>query len=128
MMGLDGLKGSPCGNGSIRVTPDRKLKPCVYWPESNLTIDDLGVEKERIFENKLFRQSHLTPRFCLPCEHVATCGGGCAARRRLRGHLELPDEYCPIYRGRTIQLKSSVSAAQKPLRSGSICTTIVKGA
>ncbi len=127
MMGFDGLQGTPCGNGSIRVAPDRRLKPCVYWPESNLSIDDLYLEKERIFENTLFRQTRLTPRFCLQCRHVATCGGGCAARRKLRGHLEKPDEYCPVHRGRKIQLNARVSAAQKPLRSGSICTTIVRG-
>jgi radical SAM protein with 4Fe4S-binding SPASM domain len=126
-MGLDGLRGTPCGGGSIRVTPGGKLKPCVYWPESDLTIDDLATEKERIFEKPLFRQTRITPRFCLQCAHVGNCGGGCAARRMLRGHLELPDEYCPIYRDRKIELTARISAAQKPLRSGSICTTIVRG-
>jgi radical SAM protein with 4Fe4S-binding SPASM domain len=127
MMGFDGLQGTPCGNGSIRVTPDRRLKPCVYWPDSQLTIDDLAEQKERIFESPLFRQTHFVPQFCRQCTHVAVCGGGCAARRRLRGHLELPDEYCPIYRGRDVRLNGRSSAAQKPLRSGSICTTIVRG-
>jgi radical SAM protein with 4Fe4S-binding SPASM domain len=128
MMGLNGLKGTPCGGGSIRVTPDGRLKPCVYWPDSDLTIDDLGKQKERIFQSPLFRQTHIVPEFCRPCAHVDSCGGGCAARRRLRGHLELPDEYCPIYRGRDVRLNGRASAAQKPLRSGSICTTIVRGA
>lgn len=126
--GLDGLRGTPCGGGSIRVTPDRKLKPCVYWPESALTIDDLAVEKEGIFETSLFRQTHYLPQFCHQCDHRVRCGGGCAARRKLRGHLELPDEYCPIYRGRRIELNARRSEAKQPLRSGSICTTIVSGA
>ncbi|MBW2705916.1 MAG: SPASM domain-containing protein, partial [Deltaproteobacteria bacterium] len=64
----------------MRVTPDRKLKACVYWPESDLTIDDLADKKEAIFDSPLFKQTHLTPEFCLSCEHVQNCGGGCAAR------------------------------------------------
>jgi len=126
--GLDGRRGTPCGGGSIRVTPDRKLKPCVYWPESELTIDDLAVEKEGVFESPLFRQTHAVPRFCRQCDFATHCGGGCAARRKLRGGLDLPDEYCPIYRGRNVELSARRSAGRKPLRSGSICTTIVRGA
>jgi radical SAM protein with 4Fe4S-binding SPASM domain len=127
MMGLGGLQGTPCGGGSIRVTPDGRLKPCVYWPDSDLTIDDLARQKEGIFQSPLFHQTHRIPEFCRTCAHVDGCGGGCAARRRLRGHLELPDEYCPIYRGRSVRLNGRSSAARKPLRTGSICTTIVRG-
>ena len=126
--GANGLKGSPCGGRSMRVTPDRKIKACVYWPESDLTIDDLAEKNEAIFDTPLFRQTRLTPEFCLNCEHVRNCGGGCAARRKLRGRLEFPDEYCPIYQGKTIQLTGSSSSTAKPLRTGSICTTIVRGA
>ena len=124
---LNGLNGTPCGGHSMRITPDGKLKACVYWPESNLTIDDLVEKKETIVESPLFKQTHFTPKFCLDCEHVANCGGGCAARRKLRGRFEEPDEYCPIYQGKTIQLKGHRSSAAKPLRTGSICTTIVRG-
>ncbi len=126
-LGLNGLKGTPCGGQSMRVTPDRKLKACVYWPESDLTIDDLVEKKETIFESPLFKQTHSTPQFCLDCKHVGNCGGGCAARRKLRSRVEEPDEYCPIYQGKTIQLKAHQSSAAKPLRTGSICTTIVRG-
>ena len=126
-MGINNLSGTPCGSRSIRVTPDGRLKPCVYWPESDLTIDDLVMQQDRIFATPLFRQPHQTPPFCLSCPHVANCGGGCAARRRLRGQLEQPDEYCPLYRDIKIQLNGRRSTAEKPLRSGSICTTIVRG-
>ena len=111
----------------MRVTPDKKLKACVYWPESDLSIDELAEEKEAIFESPLFKQTHRTPIFCMDCEHVRNCGGGCASRRKLRDRFEAPDEYCPIYRGREVRLNGRSSAAQKPLRSGSICTTIVRG-
>jgi radical SAM protein with 4Fe4S-binding SPASM domain len=126
-IGFNGLKGTPCGGNSMRVTPDRKIKSCVYWPESDLTIEDLVLKKQTIFESPLFRQTHHTPRFCLDCEHVDNCGGGCAARRKLRGKFEQPDEYCPIYRGKMIQINGQLSSAAKPLRTGSICTTIVRG-
>ena len=124
---LKGLNGTPCGGNSMRITPDGKLKACVYWPESNLTIDDLVDQKETIVESPLFKETHFTPKFCLDCKHVANCGGGCAARRKLRGRFEEPDEYCPIYQEKTIQLKGHQSSAAKPLRTGSICTTIVRG-
>jgi len=127
-LGANGLKGTPCGGQSMRVTPDRKLKACVYWPGSDLSIDDLMIKKEAIFDTPLFQQTHQTPKFCLSCEHVQNCGGGCTARRKLRSRLEDPDEYCPIYQGKKIHLKGRLSSAGKPLRTGSICTTIVRGA
>ena len=127
-LGLNGLRGSPCGGRSMRVTPDGKLKACVYWPDSDLTIDDLVEKKEAVFDSPQFQKTHYTPKFCLDCEHVDNCGGGCAARRRLRGRLQEPDEYCPIYRGKMVTLAGKLSSAAKPLRTGSICTTIVRGA
>lgn len=126
-LGVKGLNGTPCGGHSLRVTPDGRLKACVYWPEADLTIDDLAEKKEAIFESPQFQITHHTPEFCLGCEHRENCGGGCAARRKLRGHLEAPDEYCPIYKGQPIKLKGQLSTDAKPLRTGSICTTIVKG-
>jgi radical SAM protein with 4Fe4S-binding SPASM domain len=127
-LGLNGLSGTVCGGRSMRVTPDGKVKACVYWPDSDLTIDDLVEKKEAVFATPLFQSTHYTPEFCTDCVHVGNCGGGCAARRRLRGDLKAPDEYCPIYRGKSVQLTGHVSSAAKPLRTGSICTTIVRGA
>jgi radical SAM protein with 4Fe4S-binding SPASM domain len=126
-LGLNGLSGTPCGGCSMRITPDGKLKACVYWPDSDLTIDDLVEKKEAVFESSQFQTAHYTPEFCLNCEHVGNCGGGCTARRKLRGHLEDPDEYCPIYKGKTVKLGGQPSSVAKPLRTGSICTTIVRG-
>jgi len=126
-LGLNSLSGTACGGRSLRVTPDKKLKACVYWPDSDLTIDDLIEKKEAIFDTPQFQSTHSTPGFCRDCEYVDNCGGGCPARRRLRGHLEDPDEYCPIYNGKTVKLTAQLSSAAKPLRTGSICTTIVRG-
>jgi radical SAM protein with 4Fe4S-binding SPASM domain len=126
-LGFGNSNGTPCGGSSIRITPDRRLKPCVYWPMSDLTIEDLVEKKEAIFQTPLFKNTHNTPQFCLNCAYVKSCGGGCAARRILRGRPNEPDEYCPIVRGEKIDLKSRLSSAEKPLRTGSICTTIVRG-
>lgn len=126
-LGLNSLSGTPCGGQSMRVTPDGKLKACVYWPESDLTVDDLVEKRETVFESPYFQATHHTPQFCLTCAHVGNCGGGCAARRKLRGRLEAPDEYCPIYAGKPVKLSGKQSPLAKPLRTGSICTTIVKG-
>jgi radical SAM protein with 4Fe4S-binding SPASM domain len=126
-LGLNSLNGAPCGGRSMRVTPDGKLNACVYWPDSDLTIDDLVEKNEAVFDSPLFQKTRYRPQFCLNCEHVDNCGGGCAARRKLRGQLEAPDEYCPIYRGMTVKLAGQLSSAAKPLRAGSICTTIVRG-
>lgn len=127
-LGLGNGNGTPCGGSSIRITPDRRLKPCVYWPTSDLTIEDLVERKESVFQTPLFKATHNTPQFCLSCEHVSSCGGGCAARRVLRGRPNEPDEYCPVVRGQDIRLQSQTSTAERPLRTGSICTTIVRGA
>lgn len=127
-LGLGNGNGTPCGGSSIRITPDRRLKPCVYWPTSDLTIEDLVERKETVFQTPLFKATHNTPQFCLSCEHVSSCGGGCAARRVLRGRPNEPDEYCPVVRGQDIRLQSQTSTAERPLRTGSICTTIVRGA
>jgi radical SAM protein with 4Fe4S-binding SPASM domain len=106
-LGVNGLKGTPCGGRSMRVTPDRHLKACVYWPDSDLTIEDLAQQQETIFESPYFRQTHQTPQFCLNCEHVQNCGGGCAARRKLGNHFE------------TANASSSTgSCHQRPSRSG----------
>jgi radical SAM protein with 4Fe4S-binding SPASM domain len=126
-LGLGHGNGTPCGGSSIRVTPDRRLKPCVYWPESDLRIEDLVEKKEAIFQTPLFRDTHKTPLFCLSCEHVNSCGGGCAARRILRSRPDDPDEYCPVVRGKELHLRAQPSGAERPLRTGSICTTIVRG-
>ena len=125
-LGIKGLAGTPCGGHSMRVTPDGHLKACVYWPESDLTIADLAQHKETVFDSPYFRQTHQTPPFCLTCEHVQNCGGGCAARRKLRSRFDEPDEFCPIFKDKRIHIAGQLSAVSKPTRTGSICTTIVR--
>jgi radical SAM protein with 4Fe4S-binding SPASM domain len=126
-LGLENLKGTVCGGRSIRVTPDRLVKACVYWPDSDLTIEDLVEKKETVFQLPAFRKPRIIPGFCTGCQHATNCGGGCAARRMLRRQFASPDEYCPIFQRKPVKLQGRFSSAAKPLRTGSICTTIVRG-
>jgi radical SAM protein with 4Fe4S-binding SPASM domain len=126
MLGLDSLAGSPCGRQSIRFTPRRFITPCVYWPQPDLTLDDLPrLTAERILESEQFRRARLVPDACGDCPHVESCGGGCASRRALLGDLNQPDIYCPLVRGTTVDL-AFTPAPQKDLPRGSnVCTTII---
>ncbi|MFC2037671.1 radical SAM protein [Chloroflexota bacterium] len=126
MLGLDSLVGSPCGRHSIRFTPRRYITPCVYWPQPDLILDDLsGLGAEQILDSEQFQRARLVPDVCRDCPHVASCGGGCASRRALLGDLNQPDTYCPLVRGRTMDL-SCTPAPEKDLpRGGNVCTTII---
>jgi radical SAM protein with 4Fe4S-binding SPASM domain len=126
MLGLDSLTGSPCGRHSIRFTPQRTITPCVYWPHPDLALEDLpGLTAEGILESEQFQRARQVPAACAGCEHVASCGGGCASRRALLGHLDQPDIYCPLVRGEKRDL-SFTPAPQKDLpRGGNVCTTII---
>jgi radical SAM protein with 4Fe4S-binding SPASM domain len=134
MLGLDSLVGSPCGRQSIRFTPRRLITPCVYWPQPDLTLDDLpGLTAEKILASEQFEQARRVPDACRDCPHVASCGGGCASRRVLLGDpsmgsghgLNQPDVYCPLVRGKTVDL-SFTPAPNKDLPRGSnVCTTII---
>jgi radical SAM protein with 4Fe4S-binding SPASM domain len=133
MLGMDSLAGSPCGRNSIRFTPRRLITPCVYWPQPDLTLDDLpALTAERILESEQFQLSRLVPEHCRDCPHVASCGGGCASRRLLlrepvspEAALNEPDFYCPLIRGESVEV-SYTPAPQKDLPRGSnVCTTII---
>jgi radical SAM protein with 4Fe4S-binding SPASM domain len=126
MVGLDSLKGSPCGRQSIRFTPRRYITPCVYWPQPDLSLADLdSLTREAILESEQFQRARLVPDACRDCLHVASCGGGCGSRRALLGDLNQPEIYCPLVRGETIAL-SFTPAPQKDLpRGGNVCTTII---
>jgi radical SAM protein with 4Fe4S-binding SPASM domain len=126
MLGLDSLAGSPCGRQSIRFTPRKYITPCVYWPDPDLTLDDLrGLTVERILESEQFERARLVPDACQDCPHVASCGGGCASRRLLLGDLNQPDTYCPLARGETVDLSFTLAEEKDLPRGGNVCTTIV---
>jgi radical SAM protein with 4Fe4S-binding SPASM domain len=126
MLGLDSLSGSPCGRQSIRFTPQRCITPCVYWPHSDLSLDGLkGLDAERILASQQFQRARRVPTACRNCDHVTSCGGGCASRRALLGDLDRPDFYCPLARGETVALSFTAAPAKDLPRGSNVCTTIV---
>src|SRR5206468_2707142 len=101
VMGLHTTRGCPCGATSIRVSPRGAVTPCPYWPERALTLRDLQVLGDGVVHTEAFERTRTVPAACRGCAFEATCGGGCASRRALRGSLDQPDEYCPVVRGDT---------------------------
>lgn len=99
-----GIKDHPeegrcgCGKTSLRITPYGKIVPCVYWKDSEYTIDDF----DKIDENT-FSEIDILPEECKGCEFADTCHGGCAGRRHYTG-IEKPDIYCPFIKGDKIEL------------------------
>jgi len=126
MLGLGNLEGSPCGRHSVRFTPRRYITPCVYWPQPDLTLEDLPrLTAEGILDSEQFQQARMVPDACHDCPHVATCGGGCASRRKLLGNLNRPDRYCPLVRGETLNLSFSPAPSKDLPRGSNVCTTII---
>ena len=66
-----------------------------------------------------------TPLVSHGCPFVATCHGGCAGRRALAGGVEVPDPYCPLVRGKTVDLEWAPAERRDLLKTGSACTTVV---
>ena len=124
LSGLNSTEGCACGRRTIRVTPERRIIPCVYWPRQGLPLSDLPRLRETVFQTEEFRRCRLVPRACAGCAYVATCGGGCAGRRILAGGLDQPDPYCPIIRNDPLRLSWRQANGKPLLKSGSACTTI----
>jgi MoaA/NifB/PqqE/SkfB family radical SAM enzyme len=112
---------SPCGRHSIRFTPQGWIIPCVYWPHTSLTIEDVPRLGERILESPDFVQARLVPPAAAGCP----CQGGCASRRALVGELNQHDPYCPWARGDEIQLEVEMAPGKDLTRARNVCTTIV---
>ena len=126
MAGLPPRRGG-CGVATVRVTPRATVQPCVYWPGSGAPLDlllDLGGD---ITGTEAFADARSVPSACASCDHLATCGGGCAGRRRLRDALDRPDPYCPVVRGDDRRLNVRMATSRELPKLESACTTIVMG-
>lgn len=124
MTGLPPRQGG-CGAATVRVTPRATVQPCVYWPGSGAPLDlllDLGSE---IIQTEPFAAARSVPAACAGCDHLATCGGGCAGRRRLLGAIDSPDPYCPVVRGDDRKLSIRMATRRELPKLESACTTIV---
>ena len=129
--------GSPCGKTSLRTLPDRRVSPCTYWPPvagpNSLGLNRLFAEGAAVLGEKAFAEARHVPTACRSCPLVEQCGGGCASRRKLRGHLDRPDEYCPIARqddamtARLSQLEWKAATFKDLPKAGNACTFVVKG-
>lgn len=113
-----------CGKTSLRITPYGHVVPCVYWKESEYTINDF----DKIDENT-FKEIDLIPEACKDCEYVRTCRGGCAGRRHYTGITE-PDIYCPFLRGDEIKLDyrpedAAENSSEEFVHASYLCTMIL---
>jgi radical SAM protein with 4Fe4S-binding SPASM domain len=124
MAGLPPRQGG-CGVATVRVTPRATVQPCVYWPGGGAPLDvllDLGAD---VIETDAFAAARSVPARCGSCNHLATCGGGCAGRRRLLDAIEDPDPYCPVVRGESRRLDVRMASSRELPKLESACTTIV---
>lgn len=125
MAGLPPREGG-CGSTTVRITPRGTVKPCVYWDGNGQNLDTLVLEGPAIVETPPFVAARSLPDPCHGCVHESVCHGGCAGRRRLLGHLAMPDPYCPIVRGESRQLTFHMAPSRELPKLESACTTIVQ--
>ncbi len=124
MAGLPARRGG-CGVATVRITPRATVQPCVYWPGQGAPLDLLLELGEEILHTESFEAARSVPAFCQSCDHLATCRGGCAGRRRLRERLNEPDPYCPIARAERRPLQVRLAGGRTLAKSESACTTVV---
>lgn len=111
------VEGSPCGQ-SLRIHPDKKISGCVYLEEDFISYDEFIKLKLK------------APAFCNSCHKLRECHGGCLARRLLDHRQEVPDLYCPIYRGeKTPKIKFNKYIGERKgeyIHSSYLCTLIIR--
>ncbi len=125
MLGLNSLAGCACGRRTIRVTPKRRVIPCVYWQGNGLPLERLWELGEAVFQSDDFCAARLLPAACRGCAFETSCAGGCVGRRLLAGDITAPDLFCPIIRQDTLRLTARMARGKPLLKSGSACTTIL---
>jgi radical SAM protein with 4Fe4S-binding SPASM domain len=129
MLGGPFKNGSGCGRQTVRITPRGDVVPCVYWTKSDLRLSDLGdAGAAGVLASPQFTRVRQVPDACRGCPFVETCHGGCAGRRELTGGVEQADPYCPLVRGRRVDLDWAPAASRELLKTGSACTTVVTSA
>ncbi len=126
VLGLRTLTGCACGRRTIRVTPTRRVLPCVYWPEKGLALERVWEIGEAVLQTEEFCATRIVPAQCSGCAFERTCAGGCAGRRILACGLHAPDPYCPIIRGESPRISARMIAGPALLKAGSACTTILQ--
>lgn len=108
-------EGSPCG-GSLRIHPDLMVTGCVYLDPQEMEVEEFIKEKQKI------------PEFCKEkgCQYIDNCQGGCFGRRILLNRPQLPDFYCPFYRGKKVpNIKFKKIEGKDFIHSKYLCTIIL---
>ncbi|HVI96352.1 MAG TPA: SPASM domain-containing protein, partial [Anaeromyxobacter sp.] len=124
MAGLPPRAGG-CGRLTVRVTPLGTALPCVYWPGPGVPLATLVELGPVLAESDAFQESRSLPEACERCDVRASCGGGCAGRRKLLDAIAEPDPYCPIIRGERPRLEVRMRPGRDLPKGESACTTIV---
>lgn len=125
LLGLHTHTGCACGRRTVRVTPKRRVVPCVYWTRPGLPLERLWELGEAVFQSEDFCGARVVPAACRGCAFERTCAGGCVGRRLLAGDPGGPDPYCPILRQDTLHLAPRLINGATLLKAGSACTTIL---
>ena len=126
MLGAPFKHGTGCGRRTVRVSPRADIIPCVYWGRSDVRIQDLpALGAEGVLGSPEFARVRTVPEVCRGCAFVDTCQGGCAGRRELAGGVERADPYCPLIRGKTVDLEWTPAERRELLKTGSACTTVL---
>jgi radical SAM protein with 4Fe4S-binding SPASM domain len=126
MLGAPFRNGSGCGRRTVRVTPRGDVIPCVYWDRSDVRLEDLRtLGGEGVLASPQFARARTVPEACRGCAFVETCHGGCAGRRELVGGVEMADPYCPLVRGKRVDLEWAPAERRELLKTGSACTTVL---
>src|SRR5262249_27378956 len=94
-------------------------------PGGGAPLDLLLERGVGICDSDAFTDARGVPSACRDCSYVATCGGGCAGRRRVLGPMGAPDPYCPVVRGAGRRLRVRMGTSRELPKLESACTTIV---
>ena len=124
-LGIPRAEGAGCGVSTIRITPRGAVVPCVYGKDDALEISDLALRGAAVLDHPSFKAADVLPAPCIECPARETCGGGCPARRALRGSLAERDTYCPFVGAVKLDGKEHSLGRLLP-KASSACTTIVK--
>ena len=126
MLGAPFRESTGCGRRTVRVSPRGDVIPCVYWASSDVRLEDLpALRGDGVLDSTQFARVRTIPEECRGCEYVDTCQGGCAGRRELAGGIERADPYCPLVRGKTVDLQWTPAERRELLKTGSACTTVL---
>lgn len=113
----------------VRLRPDGRLLPCVYWEGSGVPVEQYldwdGEDILRSLTALLGQERKHIPAGCAGCSALPLCGGGCSCRRQYTG-LDARDPYC-MYETDPPELDVQFIEGGELVHANYLCTTIVRG-